>query len=348
MATPQSPEQRELSLIGKVEMRIALADSDSKLESTLKTYLAPLLLKLASEHQSVRNKVITVCQHVNTRTKPESIQLPVAALIKQFQGQESSMIRHFDLLYIQQGVGRLSSSEKAELLPLVVKGIATSGNHGAQIFNLLLRLLEFYTLPMRGSKEDLSLRAQMDITDEDAQFLAKHMGKLFLFTPQKGTSPMCPGLTAEEYQFLILNGKECVWNPAAGGLNLLRTKVLAARLLASGIFTEKERFLPALFASADPSSSISDVADDIMKRCISSVDLEDQSLIHELHSLYSGTQGSQSQPRVRVPLRIKILGLLEKSIKSTESARWIERLVEDGLLVPITDGEDTVMTNGAR
>ena len=37
-ASTQTPEQRELSLVGKVEMRIALADSDNKLESTLKTY----------------------------------------------------------------------------------------------------------------------------------------------------------------------------------------------------------------------------------------------------------------------------------------------------------------------
>ena len=53
----ESSEAKELSLIGKVELRIALADSDSKLESLLKTYLAPLLLKLASEHVNVRNKV---------------------------------------------------------------------------------------------------------------------------------------------------------------------------------------------------------------------------------------------------------------------------------------------------
>ena len=46
----QSPEQRELSLVGKVEMRIALTDSDQKLEAILKTYLAPLLLKLASKY----------------------------------------------------------------------------------------------------------------------------------------------------------------------------------------------------------------------------------------------------------------------------------------------------------
>jgi hypothetical protein len=51
-------ENRELELVGKVEMRIALA-KDDKLESILKPYLPPLLLKLASEHQTVRNKVWT-------------------------------------------------------------------------------------------------------------------------------------------------------------------------------------------------------------------------------------------------------------------------------------------------
>jgi proteasome component ECM29 len=51
-----STEARELELCGKVEMRIALA-KDEKLESILTPYLAPLLLKLASEHQTVRNKV---------------------------------------------------------------------------------------------------------------------------------------------------------------------------------------------------------------------------------------------------------------------------------------------------
>jgi proteasome component ECM29 len=51
-----STEARELDLVGKVEMRIALA-KDDKLESMLKMYLSPLLLKLASEHPAVRNKV---------------------------------------------------------------------------------------------------------------------------------------------------------------------------------------------------------------------------------------------------------------------------------------------------
>ena len=56
-AAVETPEARELNLVGKVEMRIALTDTDAKLESMLKVYLAPLLLKLASDHLNVRNKV---------------------------------------------------------------------------------------------------------------------------------------------------------------------------------------------------------------------------------------------------------------------------------------------------
>jgi proteasome component ECM29 len=58
MASTSNPDEaKELALVGKVEMRIALTDTDAKLEAILKTYLAPLLLKLASPNVSVRNKV---------------------------------------------------------------------------------------------------------------------------------------------------------------------------------------------------------------------------------------------------------------------------------------------------
>lgn len=56
MADPPD-EAREISLLNKVELRIALADTESKLQTLLKTYLAPILLKLASPHAAVRNKV---------------------------------------------------------------------------------------------------------------------------------------------------------------------------------------------------------------------------------------------------------------------------------------------------
>lgn len=56
MADPPD-EARELSLLNKVELRIALADTELKLQALLKTYLPPVLLKLASPHVVVRSKV---------------------------------------------------------------------------------------------------------------------------------------------------------------------------------------------------------------------------------------------------------------------------------------------------
>ena len=56
LSNMETSEARELSLVGKVEMRIALAN-DASLSKTLNTYLAPLLLKLASDSVSVRSKV---------------------------------------------------------------------------------------------------------------------------------------------------------------------------------------------------------------------------------------------------------------------------------------------------
>ena len=119
-----STEQRELSLVDKVELRIALSDSDTKLSTLLKTYLCPLLLKLASEHLSVRNKVIGICQHLNTRIQSPSVELPVAALLTQFKESDSKLVKHFDLLYAQQGFKRLGGKQKHELIPGLVKGVA--------------------------------------------------------------------------------------------------------------------------------------------------------------------------------------------------------------------------------
>lgn len=338
----QPSEQRELSLLGKVEMRIALADSDAKLESILKTYLTPLLLKLASEHVSVRNKVISICQHISTRIKPQSIQLPVAALVNQFKEQESSLIRHFDLMYIQQGLDRMLTKDKAELLPIVVSGISKSGSQGPQIFNVFLRLLEYFILPLRGSKEDADMRTRFGILDDDAKYMANWLGKLILFVPQKSGTGTCAGLHPDQYAFLNMSGKENIWNPNTGGLNLLRTKTLAIKFLGSGIFSDQERFLPALFASADAASMISDAGDDLMKRALPVTDLEDDRLLKTLFGLYFG---DTTAPRVKGPLRLKILALLSKSTKSTTFSNDIMRLVNDGISAPMTDGEDVVMYN---
>ncbi|KAJ5996552.1 hypothetical protein N7522_008212 [Penicillium canescens] len=332
MADSQSPEARELSLIGKVEFRIAMADTDEKLQSLLQTYLAPLLLKLGSESVAVRNKIISVCQHVNARVKAPSIQLPVAALLKQFKEQKSQLVRHFDLIYAQQGIDRLGSEARVDILLPLLQGISqigTSPTQGAIVFNLVLRLLPLLKLPPKGSEEDRDLKKRLCLSDDDAQFLSFWLAKLLLLTPGPKESTTCPGLSPEEYTFLNkgVPANE-TWNPSAdGGLNLTETKVTALRFIGSGAFNDAQKFLPSLIASSDGNSRLADLGDETLKRF--AADIENPAVVEELYGLYFGTAGA---PPVRPPLQVKLLAFLGKSIKATADLQRILRLIEDGLL----------------
>ncbi|KZF26885.1 major component of the proteasome [Xylona heveae TC161] len=359
-----SSEARELRLVGAVELKIALAESDTSLEAILKVYLAPLLLKLASDHLSVRNKVISVCQHINTRITLPSIKLPVAALLKQFKENPAvPLIRHFDLHYIQQGLERLQPADRIEIFPALLNGISSdvesSPTHGAALFNLVLRLLPFFTLPPRGSKDDDALRAHLGFSErpEDATFLALWFGKLFLLSISRSSlqntsetdRPRCPGLSATEYDFLTLQRKADTWDDASPhGLNLTQSKILALKFLGSGAFTDKERFLPALFASADTNSNIYEFGEDLTKRAIPKISLEDRVLVEQLFEIYFGRSTPELVPSVRPALQTKILSLLAKSIIATTFTARITALVEQGLVPQSNVGEQESAISSGR
>ena len=344
MAASETPEARELSLVGKVELRIALTDSDKKLESILNTYLPPLLLKLASEHTNVRNKVISICQHINTRIKAPRIRLPVASLLKQYKENTNALVRHFDILYIQQGLDRLAVPERLDLLSPLIVGIQRnfyeSPRHTASLFNLLLKVLHSLPLPPRGSADDINLRQHLGLVEniEDAHFVASCIGMLVLFVPSQSRQRL-PGLDAEAYSFLQLYDRKDTWQPGvAGGLALVETKVVAIKFLASGAFTDTERFFPALFASSDPNSRLSDIGDDMMKRAVSAVSLEDDKILNQLFQIYLGTRGDNGSLPARAPLQIKILGLLCKSKRATSFTSQNIQIVKEGLT--LHDQED--------
>ena len=338
MASAETLEARELSLVGKVEMRVALVSSDEKLQSALDTYLPPLLLKLASEFVSVRNKVISVCQHINTRIKPPSITLPVATLLKQYKDNRNALVRHFDLLYIQQGIDRLPLHERLDLLPTLLHGIANnfrdSATHTATLFNLFLKLLHSMTFPPRGNKDDLELRERLDFASrpDDVNSVTTWLSKLILLDMKKPDATRCPGLSKEECSFLQMYGKKETWSPnVPGGLNLVETKVVASRFLASGAFVDSERFLPALFASADPNSRISDIGEDILKRAASAVSLEDPDLVSSLYAIYLGTRGTDGSLPARAPLQTRILSILCRSKLASSFGPQSTQIVQEAL-----------------
>ncbi|AEO70666.1 uncharacterized protein THITE_2070453 [Thermothielavioides terrestris NRRL 8126] len=142
----------------------------------------------------------------------------------------------------------------------------------------------------------------MGLSDpKDAGFAADWFGKLLLLRTSTAASDQSPGLTDADINFLTL-GKPATWNPAAGGLNLPETRIQVANLLASGAFSDTERFIPAIYAASSPDYRISGVGDDLLKR--SSVSLEDRNLVQRLFEAHS---------LLPPPYRIRILGVLSKS-----------------------------------
>lgn len=200
------------------------------------------------------------------------------------------------------------------------------------------------TLPARGSKDDVDLREKLGLSNkaDDATFVATWLGKLLLFGIGHAGATRCPGLTTEDCNFLQLYGKKETWTPnAIGGLNLLETKVVSAKFLASGAFVESERFLPALFASADPNSRLSDIGDDILKRATSAVSFEDTVLVQQLYEIYLGTRGAEGSLPARVPLQTKILIILCKSKLASSFVPQSSQIVQEGLAASKSAPQDT-------
>jgi len=316
----------------------------------------------------VRFKVIAVCSHVNTRIKPSNLRLPVPALLEQFKdpaiGSTYPLIRNFDLMYITTGIDRLPVSERLELLPTLVRDISKHSNdhHQGTLFNVLLHLQQHFVPPPRGSEEDTALREKLFRDGvQDAEWLAGWFAKLMLLNLNIFTQEdkSCPGLSAADVDFLTL-GKKGTFIPTS---MLADAKVAALKFLASGAFMDRERYLAALIASTDTNSAVADPADDIFKRSVVTVSLDDEGVVGELYRLLLGRPGV---PPAKLTLQTKIIGLLSKSRKATEEIRkgeieailtlglettyprlrqavfsfmtWVSRMADDGLTNTLAPG----------
>lgn len=390
--------ERELELISKVELRLALASTPTQLQAQVSKYLPPLLLKLASPHASVRQKTIQACQHVSARLRNEvEVSVPVGRLVAQFRevgGQrgeaEEDSLRRFGLVFIGMGLARMSVTEAKEGRELLKSLLALPGSRmdggvkeveekekeeqgeGIKVkvreetmsldtrlwirgFYFLLKLLPTWDFPERGSKEDQQLKAELGLSHHETRFLARWLTKFLLcdsqafILPNRASQdanfkplPALPGLTMAE-RALMANWaapwKESAKSAATFDMLVTQTKVAVAKFLFSDVFTDKERFIPAVIMGADASNlGLFRTADTMFKQC--NFNLESEPSVMELYELFLGRknvtddsaekkyaqmqddaykqcQRDNKETRLMLPakpkLQIRILGLLAKS-----------------------------------
>lgn len=214
---------------------------------------------------------------------------------------------------------RLSNDEKKDLIPLALGGASKDEGQprAGTILTIIFRLLLEAQIPPRGSAEDKSFRVTIGLhEDADAQYLARALGVLLRLrapSPSMTLVQSNPALSRQEVALFPADSGETV--KILQRLTELKTKLVT--LLASGAFTDEERFLPALFAASGPDKRVASTAEEIIKR--STVSMEDNELVKQLFLAHS---------RLPAPYRTRVLSILSKSAIATTMADDILAVVK--------------------
>ncbi|KAG6040514.1 hypothetical protein E4U41_000335 [Claviceps citrina] len=314
-----STEQRELQLVESVEFKIlGVANKEEKLHELLQRYLAPLILKAASEYASVRARIIQILARLKTFIQAPTIVLPIKALLQQYKSNDSAVIKQLDLSFVLHSLDRLDVDDRRDLIPVALAGFAKDEGQprAATMFNIILRLLLDVRIPPRGSTEDATFRTSIGLIDDaDAQYLARALGIfLRLRTPSGGQSlaQSNPALSQTEIGLFPAESPEN--DKIFRRITELKSKIIT--LLASGAFTDEERFLPALFAASGLDNRVASTAEEIIKR--STVSVEDESLVKRLFLAHS---------QLPAPYRTRILAILSRSTLATTMSDSIMAVV---------------------
>ncbi|KAB5522811.1 proteasome stabiliser-domain-containing protein [Coniochaeta sp. 2T2.1] len=293
-----SAKDADLKFIDEADFRVASYSNDEpRLQIFLGNNLTPLLEK-AKNVMLVQRKLIPVTNRIQTFTRSPTLILPLALLVEQFKASpDYTFVRYFDIIFIRQGLDRPSLDYRIQLIPKVLKGIGSDqGKYVDALFNIFLRLLNDLRLPPRGSEPDGKLRGTLGLDDpKDAEFVAQWLGKLFLVVRDNQEQSLRRGLTEDEYKFLVLPTAKGIWRDEGKDTrnltdaekkapSLTETCKKAVKFLESGAFTDAERFVPAIYASAHPNEAISSIGNDMLKR--TSLSTDDPRVLKDLFAAY--------------------------------------------------------------
>lgn len=259
--------EQEISLLNKVELRIALAESNSQLENALKIYLPPVLLKLASPNAQVRQLVFKIIQHVIPRiTAARNLRLPVEALIDQVKNPnlssdlDSTSVRLYSALFVSRGVDRIGDDEKRALVPSVVEQMSGLPEPiAARTFAILCKLLKTWKALDPDSDEFKNQRRMFVADKTNERYLALKIAKFLMFTMESSTK-VTIGLSSEDIKFFTSDAGVTFQNY----LELIATKLSLLQFLKSG-FTNDQLVLPFVIASGELSSAIGEASEQTLK-----------------------------------------------------------------------------------
>ena len=321
------PAQDELQLLERVFLRLGSADTDQQLQAAINKFLSPVLLKLNSQNEGVRKKVMELLVHINKRIKNNAnIQLPVESLLLQYQDPAAtSFVINFTVIYLRMGFPRLSLERQAELVPSVLAGLESKpSSHQDSLLLMLMPVLgEVARLaPTQPEKKKgvLGLCEKPAVARVLNSFMFDYLLLPYgshptIKTGEAGTLQVPAGLSEQGWKRVA--GESLV--PAE---SLETTKAGLVKFLGSQMLPEMEVALHLSVAAADTRHGVASAADTFIRQLGSKVDWNEPDLVRRLYSLFLGTLVIKDKPATkqehkRIPsntrIRLKLMPVLMNS-----------------------------------
>ncbi|KAJ3256608.1 hypothetical protein HK103_005242 [Boothiomyces macroporosus] len=344
--------EKEIELLEKVELRLALASDESSFESQITTLLCPILAKLDSPHQQVKTKAMAVCSHINKRCNSGNINLPVDKLIE-FYHSSGPTSRAFAIIYLKKGFTTLNETDQMLKLPGILKGISKKPTPQQMVlFSIALPILANYNI-MFVEKHSIVFE------EADVKYLVSKFLDFMLYSvPQSGRKitalnaaelaalpPISPldalpaGLSKSAVNF-ITNEVTATWTMNSTALKDLKVgiaKFLMIERLVPKDSLVIEKFLVFLVASVDPFHEVQFVGEDGLRR-YAKPDMENEYLINRLYLLYLGHNDPKDPSASRQPasvlLKNRIVDYMLKSVLAANKVPFMINMSFDALYNP--------------
>ncbi|XP_046388790.1 proteasome adapter and scaffold protein ECM29-like [Ischnura elegans] len=311
----------EHALLERVFLRIGSAETDEQLENAISKFLPPVLLKLSSQQDGVRKKVMELLFHISKRVKSRpTVQLPVEALLNLYTHPDS-FVTNFSIIYIKLGYPRMPIEKQAELVPSILYVLdGKPQSHQDSLLMLLMPVLgdvvvppdpakraSFFGFSEKPALSQLLLSFSLDILllpygatptqiksnskppSQQAASASTSSGTSQSNPPTPPSSNAPPGMS--EYSFKRVTGENML-SPE----DLEKTKLGIVKFLSSGVFPEKDILIHLIVAVADTRFGIAHAADIELKKIVRSLDWSSPSLLAPLYTLFLGTSTPRDRP----------------------------------------------------
>lgn len=279
----------ELELVEKVFLKIAFAETDDQLQSSLNGFLAPVLLKLSSRDEQVKNKILELLTHINKRLKSRSrIQLPIDSLLNQYKDEKlPSSIRNFTIIYIKMGYQRADKDVQIKLLPKMLSCLQDrpAAHQNIIIQSILFQLNSYcYSESISERAETFSFIKNDQVARTILDFFSDFLLLPYDMNLNMNDPSVLPPPSLSKSAFSRIKSdpvmtKEQIEDAKLGILKFLGSELLSAR----------EVILHFIVASSDNKYSISDKAEHMIKKFSSADIWEDAGTMTKLLKLYQGT-----------------------------------------------------------